>query len=236
MSEYPVEDSGEQADAHPQLKFVRGLLDGGADPNAVTASSTIWGDFLEHLHTAYHRSRIFKTSNLKSVWALMVMAFLDNGAKTAQIWNLRSGALNTVNNDVFNFDGKINFPDCKIFLYEFRGSFSTFTILHKCLRHYDEWPLINNRLDTSNKKHLSKCTRFYFTDPGPKGWGPCVGYPLSDQQSEDFLQVYEPCTDELEAPSSCNPEQLLRHVLSLRCELEGGASGAEIELVELDWQ
>jgi len=225
----------ERVYVHRPLNFVRGLLDRGADPNAVTASSTIWGDFLEHLYTAYHRSRIFNKAYFTSVWALMAIAFLAKGANTAQILNLRSGALWTF--DLRSTEpvssGTLS-PDFRNCFFGFNGSISTFTILHKCLRDCDEWVSISNKLIAPHKEHFSKCTHFYFSDPGPERWEPCVGYALSVQQSEDFLRVFEPCTDELEASGSFDKLKLLDQVLRLRRELEEGASGAGTRFGESD--
>jgi hypothetical protein len=230
--------------AHRPVEFVRYLLDRGADPNAATASSTIWGDFLEHLYTAYLGGRMYEGSFYKEEWALMTMAFLDKDANTAQNWNLRSGALWTVNLRLMDlgsgewgkespdFENCLP-PDFKHCLFGFNGSFSTFTILHKCLRDCDEWVAISNELIAPHKRHFSKCTRFYFSDPGFERWTAFVGYTLSDQQSEDFLQVYDPCADELEVPGSFDKTKLLEHVLRLRRELEEGASGAGTKVVEL---
>lgn len=223
----------ERVDVHRPLKFVRGLLDRGADPNAVTASSTIWGAFLEQLYTAYHCSRIFNGAYFRSVWASMVIAFLAKGANTAEIWNFRSGALWTFDLTMKSGGGTLS-PDFRNCLFGFNRSISIFTILHKGLRDCDEWVSISNKLIAPHKEHFSKCTRFYFADPGPERWGPFVGYPLSDQQSEDFLRVFEPCTDELEAPGSLDLLKLVDQVLRLRRELEEGASGAGTKFEESD--
>jgi len=231
----------ERVDVHRSLKFVRGLLDRGADPNAVTASSTIWGDFLEQLYTAYHCSRIFNKAYFRSVWASMVIAFLAKGAKTAQILDFRSGALWTFDLTTLSGGGKLspNFrnclsPDFRSCLFGFNRSISILTILHQCLRDCDEWVFISNKLIAPHKEHFSKCTRFYFADPGPERWGPFVGYPLSDQQSEDFLRVFEPCTDGLEAPGSLDKLKLVDQVLRLRRELEEGAFGVGTKFGEFD--
>lgn len=228
------ENLDEQADAHRLLQFLRGLLDRGADPNALTASSTIWGNFLEHLYSAYHRDLIYGKTFSRTVWASMTMVFLDKGADTARIWNLRSGALWRFDFALAGDDWVdiiLEVADFENFLFGFNKSFSTFTILHKCLRDCDEWAYISNKLNASQKEHISKCTRFYFSHPGPEGWEPFIGYALSDQQSKDFLHVFEGF---LETPSEYTRLrlELADHVLDLRRELEKERSGAGTTLVE----
>lgn len=228
----PTRGPNELVDARPQVEFVCGLIDRGADPNAVTASSTIWGDFLERLYSAYHENRMGGTPFSNGAWALMTMAFLDKGANTARAWNLRSRAIWTM--ELKETHGTLpdvrNFKSC---WYGFNGSFSTFTILHNCLNGCDEWACISKKLIAPHNEGFSKCTHFHFADRlasdhyGTR-WGPFVRYPISDQQSEDFLRIYE----QVEPYGLFDTKQLVGHVLNLRRELEAAASGAGTRLVE----
>lgn len=229
-----VNNLGEEAFALRQLDFARGLLDRGADPNAVTASSTIWGEFLEQLYSYYYYARIYGTPFFKRVWALMTMDFLDKGANTARVWSLRSQFMWTMMLDEIDY-APLVVPNMQYCLCGFNGNFSTFTILQNCLNGCDEWACISNKFIAPHQKDFSKCTHFHFADPVPSGefdrrYGLSVEYPISDQQSEDFLQVYE----QAEAYTSFGPKHLLVHVLNLRRELEAAASGAGPRLVESD--
>lgn len=238
-------------DTNPAVRLVRYLLDRGADPNATTASSTIWGDFLKHLYNAY-LSGLCEYSRSEE-WALMTMAFLDKGANTAQVWNWRSGIISIAmpetcfketsrrllaKTDGFRGVGDFevreppHFVECQ---FGCSRSFSIYTILLKCLKDYDDWAYIGSKIKVSHKEHFSKLNRIHFADARPEPWyphvgyprserrGPFVGYSLSDQQSERFLQLYERCAENLDPL----PErELLDHVLALRHELEGAASDA----------
>ncbi len=228
-----ISDSLPSNDAHRPVNFVRYLLDHGADPNAATASSTIWGDFLENLYTAYLESRELEGYHFhREEWALMTMAFLDKGANTAQSWKFRSEAFEALDFAVYQMD-----PDtgawqymplgCENLLFGFNGNFSIFTILLTCLGNCDEWAHISSKINVSHKERSSKFTRFYFADRGPEGCRPFVGYPLSDQQSEDFSQIYE----RIKHQGLDNDQKLVKHVLALRRELEEAASGAGTKVV-----
>jgi len=234
------EDLGEHRDAHRLLQFLRGLLDRGADANALIASSTIWENFLEQLYSAYLHSRVAMLPFSTKLWASITLAFLDKGANTARIWNLRSGDLPTIIlwrvSDMWSKAvlGNSDFEDFEDFRFGFNETFSTYTILRKCLGDCDEWPYISDKLKSTNKKHISMCTHFYFSNPGLENPGlEClglfVGYALSDQQSKDFLRVFETFLDN--RSESARPA-LAHHVVGLRHELEDAHSGSKGTMIK----
>ena len=201
---------------------VSDLLDRGADPNAVTFSSTIWGDFLEKLYHSHCDAVLNSTSRAtvsNKAWVMATIAFLEKGANTTRTLELCSATAWTPSLKLNDEQPADELPDLVTADFKFGGQSTTFTILQHCFNSCDEWADIKERLTAQHLQPFFKCTQIYLSKLGsPEAW---VEYTLSEQQSKDFTQAYEQCTRSFGAARLPAKRRFFRQILDLRHELEG---------------
>lgn len=191
-------------------KTVLELLRRGANPNARFKGNTAWREFLKYLVELWTRSL---RNGLRSTsfhdmaiqpLALATIAFVEHGADVGLIWTKR----------LFQLESRSQNPSFEC-IFDLQASPSS--TIELCMRNAPEMPRIRKLCDTRGAFRYLRCPTLRFDVDSQTEEDEVLRkeFMLSEQESEDFLRIFESSTEPSGAWDAGAFEKLTSQLLAL---------------------
>lgn len=171
-------------------KTVLELLRRGANPNARFKGNTAWRGFLKHLVELSNwslgtslRITTFRDMAIQPL-ALATIAFVEHGADVGLIWTKR----------LFQLESRSQNPSFEC-IFDLQAS--PLSTIELCMRNAPEMPRIRKLCDTRGAFRYLRCPTLRFDVDSQTEEYELLRkeFKLSEQESEDFLRIFESSTE-----------------------------------------